>query len=141
MIRILTLFWLMGPAQAQADSVIATRTIRAQSILAPTDMALVAAALPGALTDPAEGIGQEARVTLYAGRAIRVADLGPPAIVERNQIVALRYRAGTLGISAEGRALLRGGVGDTIRVMNLASRTTVTGRIAADGGVDVGPVE
>ena len=29
-------------------------------------------------------------------------------------------------------------VGDVIRVMNLSSRTTVSGRIAADGSVHVG---
>ena len=43
-----------------------------------------------------------------------------------------------LRILTEGRALARGGVGDVIRVMNLSSRTTVSGRIAADGSVHVG---
>lgn len=51
----------------------------------------------------------------------------------------LSYRLGALEIRAEGRALSRGGVGDEIRVMNLSSRTTVSGRIAEDGAVHVGP--
>jgi flagella basal body P-ring formation protein FlgA len=68
---------------------------------------------------------------------VRAADLGPPALVDRNQIVALDFRAGGLSIRAEGRALARGGAGDVIRVMNLASRTTVSGRIRPDGVVDV----
>jgi hypothetical protein len=72
-------------------------------------------------------------------RPVRAADLGPPAVVERNQIVGLAYRSGGLAILTEGRALARGGVGDVIRVMNLASRATVTGTIGPDGLVAVGP--
>lgn len=122
---------------ALADSVVATRVIRAQSVVVPEDLAVVDAAIPGALADPAAALGLEARVTLYPGRPVRAADLGPPALVDRNQIVALDFRAGGLSIRAEGRALARGGAGDVIRVMNLASRTTVSGRIRPDGVVDV----
>lgn len=130
---------ILVPSFAWADSLIATRTIRALSILAPQDVTLVAADIPGALADPAAAVGLEARVVLYAGRPIRPGDLGPPAIIERNQIVPLAYATGLIAIVTEGRALARGGVGDVIRVMNLASRATVTGRIAEDGTVNVGP--
>ena len=124
---------------AIADTVIATRTIRAQALIEPGDVALVAAEVPGALTDPALAIGQEARVVLYAGRPILGADLGPAAVIERNQTVTLRYSVGGLAIATEGRALGRGGPGDVIRVMNLASRSTVSGRVQPDGTVAVGP--
>jgi flagellar basal body P-ring formation protein FlgA len=127
------------PLQAQADSLIATRTIRAQTVLAAEDFAMVAATIPGALTDPAAALGQEARVTLYAGRPIRAADLGAATLVERNQMVALVYRTGGLSILTEGRALSRGAAGDVIRVMNMASRATVTGVVGPDGTVSVGP--
>ncbi|MDP3958647.1 MAG: flagellar basal body P-ring formation chaperone FlgA [Pseudorhodobacter sp.] len=136
--RILALL-LFLPAMAQADSLVATRTIPAQSVLAETDMTLVAAEIPGALTSLPEAVGLEARVTLYAGRPIHAGDLRPPAIIDRNQIVVLTYTAGALAIVTEGRALARGGMGDQIRVMNLASRTTVTGRIMAGGMVQVAP--
>jgi len=138
MMKILVFLCLL-PSVAQADSLIATRTLRAQTILAAADMALVEATIPGAVTSSAAAEGMELRVTVYAGRAIRDADIGPPAIVDRNQIVSLSYSGGALSILTEGRALARGGVGDVIRVMNLASRTTVSGRIGADGMVQVGP--
>lgn len=138
MMRSLLCLLLALPAPSLADSLVATRTIRAQTVLAQNDMVLVKAAIPGALENPDLAVGQEARVTLYAGRAIRSGDLGPPALVNRNQIVTLSFQAGPLGISAEGRALERGGQGDVIRVMNLASRNTITGRIAADGTILVG---
>lgn len=131
--------FMLFPSMVQADSLVATRNIRAQTVLGATDMALVAADIPGALPSVESALGLEARVTLYAGRAIRPADVGPSAIVDRNQIVPLAYQAGGLAILTEGRALARGGVGDVIRVMNLSSRTTVTGRIGADGMVQVAP--
>lgn len=122
---------------APADTVVAARTLRAASLIGPGDVTVTPGNTPGALSDPAEAVGLEARVALYAGRPIRRGDLGPPALVERNGIVRLVFRRGGLAIVTEGRALARGGAGDVIRVMNLASRTTVNGVISADGAVHV----
>ena len=122
---------------ATAETLVAARTLRAQTILAPDDLVVAQGTVPGTATDPTEVIGLETRVAIYQGRPIRQADLGPPAIVDRNQLVMLSYVAGPLTIIAEGRALGRGGVGDRIRVMNIASRTTVSGIVAGDGSVRV----
>ena len=129
---------LLLTAPALAESLVATRTIRAQTVIGPDDMALVDAALPGALDDPALALGLEARVAIYAGRPIRSQDLGAPALVDRNQLVSLIYLSGGLAISTEGRALERGAEGDVVRVMNLGSRTTVIGRVGPDGAIYVG---
>jgi flagella basal body P-ring formation protein FlgA len=128
---------MMVPQALLADSIVATRTIRAATVLTAEDFTTVAAEIPGALTDAAQVIGLEARVTLYAGRPILAGDLGAPALVERNQTVSLVFRSSGLSILTEGRALTRGGVGDVIKVMNLASRTTVMGTIEMDGSVSV----
>ena len=130
---------LLIPVEALADSLVATRTIQARTLLTAEDVTLVAAEIPGALAAADLAVGQEARVAIYAGRAIRAADVGPSAIVDRNQIVPLAYQSGGLVIMTEGRALGRGGAGDVISVMNLASRTKVFGQIGADGVVRVGP--
>ncbi|WP_045388747.1 flagellar basal body P-ring formation chaperone FlgA [Falsirhodobacter sp. alg1] len=127
------------PGFAIADTVVATRTLRAESVIGPADVTMVAGDVAGSLDDSLLAVGMETRVTLYAGRPVLAADLGAPAIIDRNQLVALSYRNGALMIVTEGRALGRGGVGDVIRVMNLQSRATVTGRIAEDGQVVVGP--
>ncbi len=129
------------PLQAAAESLVATHTIRAQSVLVAEDFTLVDAEIPGALTDPDLAIGQEARVTIYAGRPISADDLGAAALVERNQTVSLVFRSSGLSILTEGRALSRGGAGDVIKVMNLSSHTTVTGTIETDGSVSVSPTE
>lgn len=129
----------LAASPALADSLVATRTIRAQTELTAEDLTMVAMEIAGALTDPAAAIGQEARVAIYAGRPIRQADLGPSAIIDRNQIIPLAYTAAGLTILTEGRALARGGVGDAIEVMNLSSRNKVIGQIGPDGVVRVDP--
>jgi flagellar basal body P-ring formation protein FlgA len=138
MIRSLAIMAIMaGPAGA--DTLLAARTIPAQSIITAEDLVASAQVIPGTLSDPASIIGMETRVALYAGRPIRQGDVGFPAVVDRNQIIMLSYQHNGLAISTEGRALGRGGVGDLIRVMNLSSRATVTARIGPDGVGYVSP--
>ncbi|WP_306004461.1 flagellar basal body P-ring formation chaperone FlgA [Aquicoccus porphyridii] len=118
-----------------ADIVVPAHTIRPQSVIAPGDLAL--RALPGVegFDSVDDVIGLEARVALYPGRAIRPRDVGPPAMVERNQLVLLVFSRGGLEIRAEGRALDRAGRGEMIKVMNTASRNIVMGVVRPDGTV------
>ena len=127
------------PAPSLADSVVATRTIRAQSVIAAQDLAMVPAEIAGALTAPDAAVGQEAKVTLFAGRPVHAADLASPALVQRNQVVTVVYSVAGLTIRTDGRALERGGAGAVIKVMNLSSHLTVQGAIIPDGTVRVGP--
>ncbi len=131
----LILCCLAGPALA--DIVVPTRTIRAGDLIAPADLTVKPGHRDGVARRAEDVVGQEARVALYAGRPIPLSDLGPPALIDRNQLVTLVFLRGGLAISAEGRALARGAEGDRIRVMNLSSRATVTGRVRADGTVAV----
>ena len=116
-----------------AETLVAARTLPARTIIGPDDVLLHDATVAGGMDQVDLVIGQEARVALYAGRPIRPGDIGPPAVVERNQIVMLVYQRGGIMISTEGRALDRAGPGDLIRVMNLSSRTTVTAQINEAG--------
>jgi flagella basal body P-ring formation protein FlgA len=136
-VRLSALLFLI-PTFALAESVIAVRTLPAQTRIAAEDLTFVDADIPGALTELAPAIGQETRITIYAGRPLRPQDIQPLALVERNQIVSLIYLSSGLSIRAEGRALQRGSEGEWVRVMNLASKTTVSGRVAPDGQILVG---
>jgi len=126
-------------AAVHAETLVAARNLPAHSVLAAGDLARGADPVPGALRDPAQAIGLETRVAIYAGRPVFGADLTKPAVVERNQIVPLTYFHAGIAISTDGRALDRGSVGDRVRVMNLASRSTVVGRVGADGSISVAP--
>lgn len=120
-----------------ADTVIAARNLRPGMIVSMQDVKLVDADIAGGFQILQDVIGQETRVVLYAGRPVLPNDIGPPAVIDRNQIVTLVYKAGSMTILTEGRSLGRGAVGDRIRVMNLNSRTTVTGSVSPAGDVIV----
>ena len=123
---------------AFGETLVAARTVRSHAIIGPEDILLKDVVVAGAFDRIEDVVGQEARVVLYAGRPIKYGDIGPVSIIERNQIVMLVYKRGGLRIMTDARSLGRGGVGDVIRVMNLTSRTTVSGIIGADGTVTVG---
>lgn len=135
--RVLLSFLLCLAMPAWAEILVPARTIRAKQIISAEDVLLKTATVDGAIADLADVVGQEARVALYPGRPIRFGDVGPPAIVGRNDLVTLIFDRGGLSISTEGRALGRGSEGDVIRAMNLTSRSTVTGRIRSDGAIEV----
>lgn len=128
---------LLAPVAGWAETLVAARTIRAQELIGPEDLMIRDVDMIGGVSDPAHVIGMEARVALYAGRPIRPGDIGPPSVVDRNQIIPLLYSSGGLTISTEGRALDRAGPGEVIRVMNLSSRTTVSARIDENGAAHV----
>lgn len=135
MLRLVTLLLLVG-APALAESVVPLRTIRANAVILNTDVGLSKAVSNG-FARLEDVIGQEARVVLYPGRPILAGDIGPPALITRNQIVRLHFEGGGLRITTEGRALERGAVGDRVRIMNLASRTTLFGQVQDDGTIRV----
>lgn len=137
--RIALALCILGcPTATSAESVIAQRNITAHSIIVAEDLATVDADIEGAVASVSLAIGQEAKTTIYAGRPLLIETLTAPALVNRNQIVVLVFQTASLSIVAEGRALQRGAEGDLIRALNLASKTTVSGRIGPDGKLYVG---
>ncbi|TQM93352.1 flagellar basal body P-ring formation chaperone FlgA [Roseinatronobacter monicus] len=134
----LLMVFILIPPMALADSLVATRLIRATDVITSGDVVAHGARVPGAATAPDQVIGLEARVAIYPGRPVRLSDLGPAAVIERNEIVRMVYRQGPLMILSEGRALARAGLGDALTVMNLASRQSVQGVVTSAGLVAVG---
>lgn len=135
--RALAILIVLLPAMARADGVIAVRTLPAHSVLAAADVALAVKGTRGSAEQIAEVEGLEIRTAVYQGQPILLSNLVQAAEVERNQLVTILYRGGTVTISAEGRALDRGAVGERIRVMNTGSRATVRGEVAPGGKVRV----
>jgi len=136
MIRILIIL-LTTMSAATAETVVATRTIRALTVISADDVTINGEPTTEAISAAQYIIGMEARVALFAGRPIRPGDVGQPAVVERNQVIPLMFEKNGLIISTDGRALGRAGPGDTIRVMNLGSRMTVSAKIGSDGAAYV----
>lgn len=126
------------PTYLSADVLTSTRVLRPDTIIEAQDIAVLSKDIPGAIKSGVKIIGLETRNTLYPGRPIRDGDVGPVALVKRNQHVRLVFQQGGLTIATEARALQRGAIGDFVRVMNLSSRTTVSGHVSQNGSVVVG---
>jgi flagella basal body P-ring formation protein FlgA len=134
----LVLIGLSPTAPAPAETLVAATTIRGSATIGPDDVALQPGTTPGALDSPADAVGMEARVNLYPGRPIRAGDLRAPAVIDRNEVVTLQYRAGAISIVTEGRALDRAAEGERLRILNLSSRVTVTAVAIGPGLAEVG---
>ncbi len=131
---LILVFW---PGFAGAETLVATRLIRATDVVQPQDVRLAHPPREGAARDATQVVGLEARVAIYPGQPVRLADLRPAAVIERNEIVRMIYRQNGLMILTDGRVLGRGALGDIVSVMNLSSRQSVQGIVKASGLVEV----
>ncbi len=128
---------LGGAAPAVSDVVEATTVLRAGQLVRAVDVRLADKEAPGGIPAVEHVVGREIISTIYPGHVLRPSDLRAPTMIDRNQIVEMIYRDRGLTLRSEGRALDRGAMGDLIRVMNLASRETVTGRVTGPGKLDM----
>ncbi len=115
---------ILANTTATAEELVASKIIRAGSILSASD--IVTPNHHAALKRAVDIIGMETTRTLYQGQAIDTLTLRTPTLIKRNAIVQMEYIKGPMTISAEGRALDKGGLGDRVRVMNLTSKRIVT---------------
>lgn len=139
MIRvILVLLHVFYASPVLSYAVVAARTIRPHEVIQELDVSIREGRMAGAARAIEQVIGLEARKTIYAGRPILLSELGAPALIERNSHVKLGFKSEGLQIFTDGRALSRGAFGERIRVLNLASKTAVTGIIGSKGIVWVG---
>jgi flagella basal body P-ring formation protein FlgA len=90
-------------------------------------------------------IGFTPRRSLRPGELIRANDVEPPRLVEKGAIVSISYAFANMNLSARGRALENGALGETINVLNQRSHRTiqveVTGINEARVGAAADPVQ
>ena len=85
--------------------------------------------------------GMEARRVLRAGQAVMASDVRRPIVVTRGQTITMTFEAPGVDLTAMGRAMSEGGVGDTVTVQNPASFRMITGIVTAAGTVRAtGPI-
>ncbi len=125
-----------GRAIAVIDVPVLRRPVRRDEIIVERDLKWTEVRvdrLPAAIiTDPADLIGLAARRTLKAGKPIRAGDVGLPLAVTKGASVLITFRTPTMVLTVTGRALQSGAKGETIRVLNTTSNTTIEARI--EGG-------
>jgi len=92
-----------------------------------------------AITDADELVGKAAKRRLASGQPLRANDVEAPVVVKKGSYVAITYATNALRLTAEGRALKSGGVGETIQVINTRSNQTVYAKIEGPANVTVTP--
>ena len=91
--------------------------------------------ISGVPTKMDEVKGMQARRTLSAGQAFRSDDVRRPIVITKGQTVTMEFEEPGVQLTAMGRAMSEGGVGDTVTVQNPASYRMISAVVAAPGTV------
>jgi flagellar basal body P-ring formation protein FlgA len=94
-----------------------------------------AALMSGVPTKMEEVRGLQARRTLSAGQPFRGDDVRRPIVILKGQTVTMQFAAPGVELSAMGRAMSEGGIGDTVTVQNPVSYRMISATVIAPGTV------
>lgn len=76
-------------------------------------------------------IGKEVKRAVRAGQSLTESDVRIRPMVTKGKAVTLSFVKGGIMLSAQGKALENGGLGDVVRVMNTQSKSVVRGTVTA----------
>jgi flagella basal body P-ring formation protein FlgA len=79
--------------------------------------------------------GMEARRMLRAGEIVRAVDVRHPVVIAKGEIVTMTFEAPGITVTASGRAMSEGGIGDTVTVQNPASFRQISAIVTGPGAV------
>jgi flagella basal body P-ring formation protein FlgA len=85
--------------------------------------------------------GMQTRRMLAAGQAFRADDVRRPIVITKGQTVTMQFVVPGVELTAMGRAMSEGGVGDTVTIQNPVSYRMISGTVVAPGTVRAnGPI-
>ena len=126
-------------ANASVRVVVPVRDIARGEVLDASDLtfgnATGAGLMNGTVTSMDAAVGLEARRVLHAGETLSAADLRRPVVVTKGETVTMIFDAPGVQLTAMGRALGEGGIGDTVTVQNPASYRMVSAVVTGAGTV------
>jgi flagella basal body P-ring formation protein FlgA len=121
-----------GVAIEMLDAAILTRNVERGDVLKASDVVIERRPKAEVGSDAASrghAVGMQMRKGVRAGQALRVADLGKPDLVQRDDNVTLIFEASGIYLTARGKAVDSGTEGDTVTVLNLQSKRTISGTV------------
>jgi flagellar basal body P-ring formation protein FlgA len=129
-----------GVAIETVEAAVLTRNVERNDVLKSSDVITERRPKAEVGSDAAtrtRALGMQMRKQLRAGQAIRVADLGKPDLVQRDDNVTLIYESTGLYLTVRGKAIEAGTEGDVVNVLNLQSKRTVSGVVIGRGQVAI----
>jgi flagella basal body P-ring formation protein FlgA len=143
MMRILLLAWallLCWPAFADAGVriVVPARDIARGTTISQEDLATKTVdgnVLSGTVTSANDIVGMQTRRLLHAGESVRLEDVRRPTLVAKGSTVTMIFEAPGITLTAAGRAMSEGGLGETVTVQNPVSFRQVSAVVMGPGQV------
>lgn len=90
-----------------------------------------------ALLSSTDLVGMTVRRPARTDKPITTTDVVAPVAIAKGDAVTMMVRTKAMVLTAAGKALENGGIGDTIRVLNPKSRQTVDAKIIRTGQVEI----
>jgi flagellar basal body P-ring formation protein FlgA len=121
-----------GVAVEMLEAAVLTRNVDRGDLLKASDVVIERRPKAEVGSDAAtrsRAVGMQMRKGLRAGQPLRTADLGKPDLVQRDDNVTLIYEASGIYLTMRGKAVEAGTEGDTVTVLNLQSKRTITGTV------------
>jgi flagellar basal body P-ring formation protein FlgA len=138
---------LARPALADTNVrvVVPSRDIARGEVITNSDLTfgtVAGSALMGGTITKLDAVqGMEARRALRSGEVLSANDLRHPVVVTKGQTITMTFEAPGVELSAIGRAMSEGGVGDSVTVQNPASFRMITAVVTGAGTVRAtGPI-
>jgi flagella basal body P-ring formation protein FlgA len=131
---------MTGTAIETVEVAVLTRDIDRSEMLKSSDVAQERRPKADVTGEPAlreRAIGMQLRRAMRAGTPIRVGDIAKPEFVSRDQSVTVIYEVPGIYLTTRGKALEGGAEGDTVSVLNLQTKRTLTGVVTGRGQVTV----
>ncbi|WP_198963810.1 flagellar basal body P-ring formation chaperone FlgA [Bradyrhizobium sp. Y36] len=129
-----------GTAIETVEVAVLTRDIDRTDTLKASDVALERRPKAEVTGEPASrdrSVGMQLRRPMRAGTPLRAADIVKPDFVVRDQAVTVIFQAPGLYLTTRGKAIESGAEGDTVSVLNLQSKRTLTGVVTGRGQVTI----
>jgi flagella basal body P-ring formation protein FlgA len=78
---------------------------------------------------------------LSAGQPFRGDDVRKPIVITKGETVTMQFMVPGVELTAMGRAMSEGGMGDTVTIQNIASYRMISGTVTGPGTVSAtGPI-
>ena len=127
---------------ARTEMLAATRQLLAGTVLSEADLQFqkhdVSQAGGHPVKNMADAVGKKLRMTVRAGAPIKSNQLVNVPVIVSGQLVTIVAENAGIKITVSGRARSAGGIGELIRVQNLASNKEISARILDASTVEVG---
>jgi flagella basal body P-ring formation protein FlgA len=94
----------------------------------------------GIVTSMDQLAGMQARRVLRAGEPLRGDDVRRPILVTKGSTVTMTFDAPGVTLTAIGKAMTEGGIGETVTILNPVSYRQITGVVTGSGQVRAGDI-